>query len=255
MRLTARLALALWTAAGLWAQSASMKVIASNGIREVVEELRPKLEKATGRPFTAEYGTTTELVRKIDGGAPFDVVLMTAEGVAGVSKSGHAGAPVELARCGVGIGIRAGSKKPSVATSADMKALLLGAKSVTWAKEGASRPFVDKMLADMGITQQMAPKIVLAAGSGAATSSVAEGKVDVVLTLISEIVGVKGVVMIGGLPAPHQQYVRFAGAPAKAQDASAKTFLATLGAADSAPVYKSKGMEAASAYATTAKGR
>ena len=127
--------------------------------------------------------------------------------------------------------------------TAQMKAALEKAKSITYAREGASRPFVEKMLASMGIAQQASAKTVLAAGSGAATESVANGSVDIVLTLISEIVGVKGVDLVGPLPKEHQDYIRFSGALAPKAPAKAKAALAILTSGDSAAVYKSKGME------------
>jgi molybdate transport system substrate-binding protein len=231
--------------AAAWAQNTPLHAIASNGMRAVIEELQPKLEKAAGRPLAFEYGTTTDLVRKIGGGQPFDLVILTSDAITNLSKSGKVTGQLDFARCGVGVGIKSGAKKPAIGTSAQMKATLLAAKSVTWAKEGASRPFVERMLKSMGIADQMTPKTVLAPGSGAATTSVAEGRVDLVLTLISEIVGVPGVDLIGGLPKEHQDYISFSGGASPNTNAAAnvKAALAVLKSSDAAPVYKAKGME------------
>ena len=52
-----------------------MHAIASNGMRAAVEEMLPKMEKAAGGPIEFQYGTTTDLVRKIEAGQPFDIVI------------------------------------------------------------------------------------------------------------------------------------------------------------------------------------
>ena len=159
-----------------------MHAIASNGMRAAVEEMLPKMEKAAGGPIEFQYGTTTDLVRKIEAGQPFDIVILTADAIGGLVKSGKAAGEMPLARSGVGVGMKSGVPKPAIGNSAQMKAALEKAKSITYAREGASRPFVEKMLATMGIAQQASAKTVLAAGSGAATESVANGSVDIVLT-------------------------------------------------------------------------
>jgi hypothetical protein len=56
-----------------------------------------------------------------------------------------------------------------------------------------SRGDVEKMFERLGIAAELAPKIILAPGSGPATESVAAGKAAPVVTLFSEIVPVPGV--------------------------------------------------------------
>ena len=97
-----------------------------------------------------------------------------------------------------------------------MRKALLGASSVTWASDGASRPFIEKMVETLGITAQMAGKTHTEQGSPRATARVVNGQSDIVLTLISEIVPVAGLKMVGALPAEFQGEMRFAAAVAAA---------------------------------------
>jgi molybdate transport system substrate-binding protein len=231
------------------AGAAEIRVICSNGIKAVVEGVRPQFEHASGQTLALQYGSTAELKRKIDSGEAFDAVILGADAVDGLAKAGKvsAGTVAEVARAGVGVGVRAGAPKPDIHSADGMKHTLLAAKSVTYATEGASRAFIEKMYDHFGIASEMKPKIMLAPGSGEADAWVAEGKSDIVLTLVSEILpAAPGVTLIGPLPAEVQGYVTFhAGVATNAKNADgAKGLVVFLKSPAAAPIYKAKGMEA-----------
>jgi molybdate transport system substrate-binding protein len=230
------------------AQNPPIRVLASRGVQAVIEELRPQAEQAAGSKTMIQYSSSTDLKARIEGGEPFDVAIVTTELMDELMKTGRvaAGTRVEVARAGVGVGIRVGAPKPDIKTSDALKQALLKAKAVTYAQDGASRPHVERMFDRMGIKAEMAKKTLLEVGSVRSTARVADGSADLVLTLISEILPVKGIELLGPLPPEHQNYVAFAAAVgAKAQDAaSAKKLIASLTKPDVLmSVLKAKGME------------
>jgi molybdate transport system substrate-binding protein len=93
----------------------------------------------------------------------------------------------------------------------------------------------------------MAPKTKLQAG-GYVAELVARGEADIVVHQISEILPVKGVTMIGPLPAAIQLVTTYsAGLSAStSQPAAAQAFLAYLTSPAAAVVLKNAGMEPAS---------
>jgi molybdate transport system substrate-binding protein len=231
------------------ANAAEIRVICSNGIKAVVDDIRPQFEHTSGNSLVIQYGSTAELKRKIDGGEAFDAVILGADAVDGLAKAGKVSTATvaEVARAGVGLGVRAGAPKPDIHTADGMKRTLLAAKSVTYATEGASRAFIEKMYDHFGITAEMKPKVMLAPGSGEADAWVAQGKAEIVMTLVSEILpAAPGVTLIGPLPAEVQGYVTFrAGVGANAKNADgAKALVQFLKGPAAAPIYKAKGMEA-----------
>jgi len=229
------------------AQNAPVRVFASNGVKAVIEELKPQCERAIGHPLAIQFGSTTDLLQKIDAGEPFDLTMLTADAIDQLIKSGKvASKAAPLARCGVGVGIRTGAPKPEFGTPEAMKRALLKAKSVTYAEDGASRGFVEKMEERLGIVSEIKAKTILTHGSGAATANVADGKAEIVLTLASEILPVHGIELAGPLPDALQGYINFAaGIGANAKNAeSAKAMIQFLTGPSAAPVYKAKGMEA-----------
>jgi|SRR5579863_8040128 len=224
-----------------------IQVLASNGVREVIESLKPQCESAIGRPLVTQYGSSTELLQRIAKNNPFDVVILTTEAIDSLIKDGKIapGTRADIARAGIGVGVRKGAPKPDIHTSDALKQTLLKAKSITYAQDGASRVYLEKMFDNLGIGSQVKPKIILEQGSGGAGNRVANGGAEMVMTLVSEILPMPGVEYVGPLPAQLQSYVSFAaGVSSKAANAEAgKALITFLKSPAAAPAFKPKGME------------
>src|SRR5215471_6890872 len=101
------------------AQTNALRVLCSNGMRAVVEELKPQLERAAGQPLSIEYGTSADVRKTIEGGAEFDAAVLTVEVIDALAKGGKV-APDSvrpLGRSAVGIGVRAGAPLPDLKTN------------------------------------------------------------------------------------------------------------------------------------------
>lgn len=228
---------------------APVRIFASNGIKAVVEDLKKPLEKSSGHPVSLIFDSTAGLRKRISSGEAFEIALLTTEATDALIKDGTltAASRTDLARAGVGVGYKTGSPKPDTTTAASMKKALLDAKSITYAGDGASRAFIDNMIAKLGLTETLKPRTVLAQGSGPATADVASGKSDLVLTLVSEILPVQGLSLAGTIPQEFQAYISFTGAiSAKSPNAdAAASVLKAMHSPAVALIYKARGMEAA----------
>ena len=229
------------------AQSGAVRVIASNGVKGVLDEVRAQCEHAIGRPLDIEFGTTAALKPQIEKGEAFDVVILTSEATDALIKEGKlsAASRANVSRVGIGVGIRKGAAKPDIWTADALKATLLKAKSITYAKEGASRPTIDKMIERLGIGDTLKSKTMMLDGADQTSAAVADGKTEVLLTLISEIVSAPGVEYVGPLPSEFQSYVGFAaGINTKSQNQKASAALIQyLTGGQLASAFKAKGME------------
>ena len=150
-----------------------------------------------------------------------------------------------LGRGGIGVGIRAGGHRFAIDTPDAIKRALLAADSVTFAREGASRPHIDRMFERLGIAAEMQAKTLLEAGSVQAAEKVVAGQAEILLTLVSEILPVEGMELIGPLPSEFQSYIAFDGAlGAHATDeAAARAFLDCIAAPSAAATFAAKGIE------------
>lgn len=227
------------------AQEHAVRVLISNGFRAVFDDLVPVCEKSIGHRVTVQSGTSTSLIEKVNAGEPFDVAIMTTEAMETLGKSGKIAARTPLGRSGIGIGSRAGAKKPDIANAEALKKTFLAAKAITYAGDGASRPHIDRMMGTLGIADVMTKKTLLEQGSVRAAARVASGDADLLITLVSEILPAPGVELVGPLPTQFQNYVSFAGGAAVKSDnaAAGKALISCLSGPNVATTLKAKGME------------
>jgi molybdate transport system substrate-binding protein len=233
---------------GAAAQTSEVRVLASNGIKAVVEDLLPQAQQRIGHTISVQYRPTAALKQEIDAGEPFDVVIVTAESIAQLSKEGKTagGEGTPISRAGVGIGIRKGAPRPDIGTPEALKGALLGAKAIAYGPSGASFPYVTKMLESLGIADAMKPKTLFFDTSDGTNGAVADGKADFGITLVSEILPVKGIELLGPFPDEFQGYVRFSAAAstnAKNPEA-AGALIKFLAGPDAAASIKARGMQA-----------
>jgi molybdate transport system substrate-binding protein len=211
----------------------------------VFDELVPACETSIGQRVTAQSGTSASLIEKVNAGEAFDVAIMTTEALETLATTGKVSARTALGRSGIGVGHRAGAKKPDIGSADALKKTFLAAKSVTYAGDGASRPHIEKMMMTLGIADLMARKTLLEQGSVRAAARVAGGEAELLITLVSEILPAPGVELVGPLPMQFQNYVSFAGATgAKSDNAAAgKSLISCLSGPSVAATLRAKGME------------
>ena len=246
-RLFAIAGMLLFAASSASPDNPPLHVLASNGVKAVIDDLRARAVRAVGRPLSIEYDTSSSVKKRIDGGAAFDVAILTSDVIDELARAGKISAATrtEIARCGIGMGVRAGSAKPDIGTPDALKRTLLAAKSVTFAQDGASRTYILQMFDKFGIADSMKPKTILEQGSTRANARVADGSAEMILTLVSEILPAKGVQLVGPLPQDVQHYVNFAaGASPNIKDENAgKRLMKFLASSAAEPALKTMGME------------
>jgi hypothetical protein len=154
-----------------------------------------------------------------------------------------------IARVGVGIGVRQGATKPDISSAEAFKQALLAAKSVIYpdpARGGASGIHFAQVIENLGISLAIKQKAVLAANPDIVCESVAKGDVELCVHQISEILLVKGVALVGPLPPDVQRITTFAAALSARSNAAeaAAEFLSFL----ARPSFKAKFAEAGFDY-------
>ena len=233
------------------AAGAEIKVLTAGAFKQVLLALLPDFERTSGHKVMVQNDTVGALTKRIAGGEAFDLAVLTPKAVDDLAKEGKfaAGSRANLARVGVGVVVKDGTPKPDIGSVAAFKQALLAAKSVAYidpAAGGSSGIYVAGLLDKLGIAAEVKPKAKLIPG-GAVAEHVAKGEAELGIHQISEILPVKGVTLVGPLPAEIQNYTVYAagvGAHAKESDA-AKALIKALSGPAAAEVLKSKGMEPA----------
>lgn len=236
----------LLLALGAGPQAAEIKVLSSNGVKTVLEELAPQFEKATGHKVVFRFAPAAELKAQIEQGEAFDVTILTAAAIDDLVKQGKldAATRADVARSGAGVAIRKGAPKPDIATADAFKRTLLAAKSIAYVGQGATGANMRRIFERFGIAEEMKAKTKLLSGISAA-DAVAKGEAELGFTQISEILPVEGAELAGPLPPEVQVYTVFPAAVGTSarEPAAAQTLIKFLTAPGAAPVIKTKGME------------
>jgi len=229
------------------AQTRDLRVMISDGMKPVVEELTPQIEQSIGRKLVAQFNSSKNLRDKIHAGEPFDAAILTSDVLDDLIKQGkiNAGTRAEISRTGMGVGVRAGAPKPDIGTPEALKRTFLNAKSISFNPTGASAAHTYDMFARLGITEAVKPKLILDAEAGRPQMNVAGGKAELVISLIPEIKFFPGVDLAGPIPADLQSYINFAGGVAtNPHDGdAAKALIQFITGPAVVPVLKAKGME------------
>lgn len=225
-----------------------MRGLFSNGVKAVVLELLPSIERA-GVKLDITWASTNMLLEEIGRGAAADLTILTDEAIDDLIRQGKvkAGSRVDLARSNIGIAVRKGAPKPDIATADAFRRALLTAKGVSYSKTGISGVYFPTVLERLGIAAQMASKIVIPEPGILVGTLVADGRADIGVQQISELMPVPGIEVVGPLPDELQKTTTFsAGLFTGAQEAAAAQSLVTaLTASAARPVYTAKGMEPA----------
>jgi molybdate transport system substrate-binding protein len=250
MRRTLKIAavlIGLFGAAG-GLQAAEIKVLTTGAMKDVVLAVVPAFEKATGHKAIVSNDTAGAIAKRIEGGEAFDLGVLTPAAIKELAAKGKfAAGGTNVARVGVGVVVKAGAPVPDISTVAAFKQALLAAKSVAYidpAAGGSSGIYVAGLLDRLGIAAEIKPKAKLKNG-GYVADLVASGEAELGLHQISEILAVKGVRLVGPLPAEIQNYTTYAAAvAAQAQHADgAQALLKLLTGPQAEAVLKERGME------------
>jgi molybdate transport system substrate-binding protein len=250
LRLTSVLTVLTALLTPLWgrAQSADVLVVlATNGVKSTLEALQSDAQRAVKHPLAMEFGTAAALRQKIEGGAPFDAAVLTVEAFDDLAAKGFVvpGTRAALGKAGIGVGARLAPSKPDISTPEAMKRALVTAKAITYAGDGASRRSIEAMIATLGVTDVVQPKTVLEQGSLRSAARVLNGDADLLFTLTSEILPIKGLMLVGPLPERFQSYISFAGGvSARARQAEAgRALMEFLAAPAAMHTFREKGIE------------
>lgn len=198
--------------------AADIQVFTSGAPSAVQKRLVPGFEKATGHTVTITASTLRAIRKRIAGDdAKPDVVVLPRAALMSFQKSGalRAGSMVDLARVGIGIAVKEGAPLPDISTVDALKKTLLNAKSIAHPDPkggGFTGAHIDRMFVRLGIADAVRPKVKLGYAFTGGVANIAKGVAEIGIFNISEIVPIKGVRLVGPLPAEQQNYLVFAGA-------------------------------------------
>ncbi len=185
----------------------TLKVLCARSMTAAVNALAEAFTRATGRQLDITFGTVGALQAKLAAGEIADVLILGAPAVAKMEQAGTvvAGSRRDIARTSIGVAVREGTPAPDISTAEAFKRALIAARAVAFsdpAVGGSAGVHLAGLWGRLGMAEEIARKGMPQKSGGEVAARVAEGRADLGLTLVAEIVPVKGARVIGKLPAP-----------------------------------------------------
>jgi molybdate transport system substrate-binding protein len=241
--------LASLMAATVPAAAAEIKALITTAMDAAVVVLVPSFERTTGNKVIVSYDPSGGLARRLRGGEFADMILVSSKELDALIKEGKVKDRTDISRTGIGLAVRKGAPHPDVSTPEALKRTLLAAKSIVHTAPGnggATSAHIPWVFAQLGIAEQLTPKIKFAAGgpNGRVSTLIANGQAEIGLQQASELMGNPDVELIGLLPDPLQQItINSAGITAVAKEPDAASALIRhFTTPEALALYKTKGL-------------
>lgn len=237
-------------------QAADIDALAAVGMREVMLDLGPRFERATGHTLAMTFDASGVIVKRIETGEAHDVVMILRSSLERLTQAGKISpdSVTDLASSIAAVAVRHGAPKPDISSPEAFKRMLLDAKSIARpnpADGGASGVHIEQVLKRLGILDDVKAKTTDYGRPGDPHAmpgyKVATGRADIALHQLQELLAVRGIDIVGPFPTDLQgEFMFSAGIATGAKQADASTALIEfLRTPDAAAVIKAKGMDPA----------
>lgn len=156
-----------------------------------------------------------DAAKRVQAGEAFDGVVLASDAIDKLIASGHvlAGSRADLVRSGVAVAVPAGHPLPDISSEEALKAAILAAPTLGYST-GPSGVQLAKQFEAWGIAEHIAPRIVQAPPGVPVGALVAKGEVALGFQQLSEMLGVTGIAIVGGLPPAVEIITTFSGSVA-----------------------------------------
>lgn len=199
----------------------------------------------TGHKLKVTSDLPPAFARRAKSGEQFDVLISGSATVEDWIKGGRIIAETrkDIARSGIGVGVRAGARKPDVSSVEAFKRALLEAKSIAYLRVG-SGIYMAGLVERLGIADAIKSKVTRPE-TDIVAELVARGEIELGLVVITQILTTPGVELVGPLPPEIQSYLTFtAGISSRsAVPDAAKQLVEFLTGSTAARIMRAQGME------------
>jgi molybdate transport system substrate-binding protein len=239
-------ALSLLVAPVARADDNTITVLAGRAAQDLLNEMHPALEKATGHKIELIWANATSVRKRMASGESYDVVIIVQPDIDLFIKHHQlaAGSRTDLMKTSVAVAVRQGAPHPDISSADAVKRTLLAAKSIGYSS-GTSGEYVVLMVEKLSIKDQVFSKMVQVGQGVRVAGLLAKREVELGLQQASELINEPGIDYLGPLPAELQKtstYSAGIGAASKHPDA-ARALIKALMSPEAVEVMKKHGLE------------
>jgi molybdate transport system substrate-binding protein len=184
----------------------NLNILSGGAAQGLVASLAPKFRTMTGFDIAGAFGAVGAMADKLRGGAPADIVILTAALIATLAQENLviAGSVADIGLVETAVAIRAGDPPASVDDAAGLRDTLLAADAifVPDTKTSTAGIHVAKVLRQLGIADEVAARLKIYPNGATAMRHLAESDAvrPIGCTQSTEIISTPGVTLSGSLP-------------------------------------------------------
>jgi molybdate transport system substrate-binding protein len=228
--------------------AAELRVLSAAAVQVPVEEVAALFERDTGHRVVFEFATAGQVEAKVKGGAAPAIAINPQErGAALRAIVGEDAARMQpLGTVRIGIAARSGAPQPDLSSVEAFRQSLLRASSIAYGDPagGATTGIhFAKVLAQLGIADDIRPKAQLAANGLEVMRRVKAGSAELGVTQVSEILHIDASTLVGPLPPALQLQTTYVAFVLDRGNAIAADFVERLAAAPGRARFRAAGFE------------
>jgi molybdate transport system substrate-binding protein len=190
----------------LIAPRAALRVMCARALMEVANAVARTFTAGSGQKVDLIFGTVGALHARLDVGEAADVLVLSAPLIGRLEQSGLllAESSKTIGSTGIVVAVREGASKPDIASEVSFKAALVNARSIAFSDPaigGSAGVYLAGLFERMDLADLIRRKGLPQQSGGEVARRVAEGVAEIGMTQRSEMMAVKGVCVVGPLPA------------------------------------------------------
>ncbi len=184
----------------------SLNILSGGAAQGLVASLLPVFKKRTGLDIVGHFGAVGAMADKLRQGVPTDIVILTSSLVAKLAdeKLVFRTSLAAIGAVETAIAVRAGDPKMPVGDTRALRATLLASDAifVPDTKTSTAGIHVAKVLSDLGIADEVAPRLKIYPNGATAMRHLAASDASrpIGCTQATEIVNTEGIELAGPLP-------------------------------------------------------
>jgi molybdate transport system substrate-binding protein len=193
-----------------------IRVFSGGATQGAFAVLTPKFEAQSGHKVAYVFEVTAALDARLAAGEKADVLVLPVPLLENYAKAGKVSAETRatFGIVGVSVAVKQGTNRPDISTREKFREAMLAARSIVHATPGKtpSGTHLGKVMQDLGIAEALAGKTIHRPALDGGVELIASGEADIGIYPASEVAMVRGLDVVGPLPAGIDLNIVYGGA-------------------------------------------